>query len=82
MKSDSSKFLVNFLNGFTHTQLFFAFWGGIVFGFVFLFYSYYKKSTKRNFRAPGQGTGPHIPVNQPRIGQSHHLPSQQNQNKK
>ena len=50
MQRAPNKFLVRFLEGFTHKQIFFGVWALIVGGFSLAMMAYYRKYTRRNFR--------------------------------
>ncbi|MCB0418916.1 MAG: hypothetical protein H6617_09965 [Bdellovibrionaceae bacterium] len=50
MENTSGKFLVNFINQFSHTDLFFGFWFIVTATFVFLMFRFRRQGDRRNFR--------------------------------
>ncbi len=62
----SQKFLVQILEGMDKKTLFFSVWGLIVGFTVFVMWMNYRRTTRRNFRSPGEG-GPKIRVDARRL---------------
>lgn len=50
MEQSSGKFLVNLVNQFTDTQMFFGGWFIVTAFFVFMMISFRRQGTRRNFR--------------------------------
>jgi hypothetical protein len=63
---ENEKFLVRFLHGFSHHQLFFLFWFALVVVFVLLMIGHYRKNVRRNFRNPND-TRPKVHVDARRL---------------
>ena len=57
----SEKLLMEMLNNPNYRQIFFAIWAVIVGLFVYAMYSYYRKYTRSNFRAPGERRSTSVP---------------------
>lgn len=66
----SQKFLVQILEGMDKKTLFFGVWGFIVGFTVLVMWLQYRKTTRRNFRGPGEGDGPRVRVDARRLGAS------------
>jgi hypothetical protein len=64
------KFLVKFIESLSQKQLFFLIWSLIVGGFIFAMISHLRRTTRRNFRSPAEGTGPKITVDVRRLQDS------------
>jgi len=61
------KFLVDLLNSLSHKQWFFLIWLGVVSIFVYLIMAYFKRYTRRNFRAPEDGPAPRFDIYSKRL---------------
>lgn len=57
MEKNQGKFLVQWLNSFTHQQLFFLFWAVLIVFFVYLFMRQSAKLDQRQFKPGGQSKG-------------------------
>ena len=67
MPRGNDKFLVDLVHGISPKQAFFLVWAGIVGIFVAMMYAHYRRTTRRNFKGPGDDSVPPARVDARRL---------------